>query len=186
MERENIVVPECYADTNLMNVLTGKRCNHQKGCATVCKTLDEKLKDQFAVAVIDNDKRQPKATEKYVEIGHTESLIVCKHKNRPHYLILINPAIESFVLQAAMELGVVMQEYHLPDNVEDLKKITKSQSAKESEQLARLFKDLREAANVKCLNGVLSYLLDKKYSATDGEIRELLGGYWKVIETDDK
>jgi len=175
MERENIVVPECYADTNLLNILTGKKCNHQKGCATVCKTLDDKLKDQFAVAVIDKDKRQPMATQKYVEIGHTDSLIVCKHEARPHYLILINPAIEGFVLQAAVELGIIMSEYHLPDNLEGLKKITKSQSAKESEQLARLFKDLRNASNIKCLNDVLSYLLTKKYSATDGEIRELLG-----------
>ncbi len=174
MVRENIVVPECYADTNLMNILTGKKCNHQKGCATVCKTLDEKLKDQFAVAIIDKDKRQPMATQKYVEIGHTDSLIVCKHEDRPHYLILINPAIEGFVLQAVVELGINMSEYQLPDNIEDLKKVTKSQSVKESEQLARLFKDLRNASNVKCLNDVLSYLLAKRYSATESEIRELL------------
>ena len=174
MVRENIVVPECYADTNLMNILTGKKCNHQKGCATVCKTLDEKLKDQFAVAIIDKDKRQPMATQKYVEIGHTDSLIVCKHGDKPHYLILINPAIEGFVLQAVVELGINMSEYQLPDNIEDLKKVTKSQSVKESEQLARLFKDLRNASNVKCLNDVLSYLLAKRYSATESEIRELL------------
>ena len=87
MERTNIVVPECYADTNLMNVLVGKMCNHQKGCSTVCKTMNERLQNQFAVAIIDKDKRQPEATKQYEKIGQTSCLVVCKHRTRPHYLI---------------------------------------------------------------------------------------------------
>lgn len=30
MEKELSVIPECYVDTNLVNCLIGKSCNHQK------------------------------------------------------------------------------------------------------------------------------------------------------------
>jgi hypothetical protein len=174
MKRENLVVPECYVDTNLMNVLLGKACNHQKGCATVCKQLDEKLADQFAIAVIDQDKRQPKATEQYDEIGRNSHLIVCKHKDRPHYLILINPAIERFILFAANELGVCLSDYQLPDDLDELKKLTKSVDAKDDTAFEHLFKHLRDASNIKCLYNLLHYLLDKRFDASDKEICKIL------------
>lgn len=174
MERINIVVPECYADTNLMNVLVGKKCNHQKGCSTVCKTMNERLQNQFAVAIIDKDKRQPEATKQYDEIGKTSCLIVCKHRDRSHYLILINPAIEEFILNAVNELGINLEEYNLPTELEKLKKITKTISAKENPLLSRLFRDLRGASNFSCLNAILQYLLEHKYSASNDEIFSLL------------
>lgn len=174
MRRENTVVPECYVDTNLMNVLLGKACNHQKGCATVCKTMDEKLADQFAIAVIDHDKRKPDATKHYVEIGRNAHLVVCKHEDRAHYLVLINPAIEGFILHAVDELGIRMTDYQLPDNLEDLKKLTKSVDAKDDKSFERLFKSIRDASNIKCLNALLHYLLEKKYDASDDAIRQIL------------
>ena len=174
MKRENVVVPECYVDTNLMNVLLGKACNHKKGCATVCKTLDEKLVNQFAIAVIDQDKRQPKSTEQYVEIGRNDHLVVCKHKDRPHYLILINPAIERFILFAVEELGVKMSDYGLPDDLDKLKDLTKTVAAKEDEKFERLFKKIRKASNIACLDKVLQYLLSNKYTALEEEIRKIL------------
>lgn len=174
MERTNIVVPECYADTNLMNVLVGKMCNHQKGCSTVCKTMNERLHNQFAVAIVDKDKRQPEATKQYEEIGQTSCLVVCKHRTRPHYLILVDPAIEEFIIHAVNELGINLKDYNLPTELEDLKKITKTVSAKDNPTLSRLFRDLRGASNFTCLNALLQYLLEHKYSASNDEIVLLL------------
>lgn len=174
MKRENVVVPECYVDTNLMNVLLGKACNHQKGCATVCKIMDETLFNQFAIAVIDQDKRQPKATKQYVEIGESADLIVSKHKDRPHYLILINPAVESFILSAAKELNVDLADYQLSKDMEELKKQTKTITAKDDKRFKLLFKKLRNASNIKCLDKLLQYLLEKKYEASEDEIRMVL------------
>ena len=176
MKRENIVVPECYVDTNLINVLIGKACNHQKGCPTVCKTMDEKLSDQFAIAVIDQDKRQPDATNQYDEIGRNTDVVVCKHKDRPHYLILINPAAESFIMTAVNELNVDLDDYQLPKDMEGLKKQTKTISAKEDKRFERLFKDLRNASNFKCLGELLKYLLENKYKVSNGDICQILHG----------
>lgn len=174
MQRENIVVPECYVDTNLMNVLLNKSCNHQKGCATVCKTLDVRLSDQFALAIIDKDKKEPKALEQFEQIGESEHIIVCKHQTRPHYLIQIKPAIEVFILDAAKELNVDLSDYGLPTELNELRKITKTTTAKEDVTFARLFHALRGASHVQCLDNVLQYLLENKYTATEKEIRSLL------------
>ena len=174
MQRENIVVPECYVDTNLMNVLLNKSCNHQKGCATVCKTLDVSLSDQFAIAVIDKDKKEPKALELFEQIGESEHIIVCKHQTKPHYLIQLKPAIEVFILDAATELNVNLADYGLPTELNELRKITKTTTAKEDVKFAQLFKDLRPASNIQCLDNVLQYLLVNKYTVSDAEIRKIM------------
>lgn len=167
-------MPECYADTNLINVLVGKMCNHQKGCATVCKTLNERLQNQFAIAIIDRDKRQPNAIKQYDEIAQTPSLIICKHRERPHYLILINPAIEEFILSAANELGLNLKDYNMSSDLDELKKITKTIAAKDNKSLSRLYRDLKVASNFAQLNAVLQYLLDCRYSATNDAILNIL------------
>ena len=170
MQRENIVVPECYVDTNLMNVLVGKACNHKKGCNNVCKVLDEKLQDQFAIAVIDRDKKEPASARNYELIAANQSIMVSKHRERPHYLIHICPAIEEFILAAAAELNVNLAEYGLPADMEQLKLKTKTVTAREDEKFARLFKSLRQASNIRCLDEVLQYLLRNKYAAANDEI----------------
>lgn len=174
MQRENIVVPECYVDTNLMNVLVGKACNHKKGCTNVCKVLDEKLQDQFAIAVIDRDKKEPASVQNYELIAQNQFLMVSKHRQRPHYLIHICPAIEEFILVAAAELKVDLAEYGLPTDRDQLKQKTKTVTAKEDEKFARLFRSLRSASNIRCLDELLQYLLSNKYDAADDAIAAIL------------
>ncbi len=45
-QREDFIIPECYIDTNLVETLvcTGG-CNHQKGCNTVAKVMQDKFGD---------------------------------------------------------------------------------------------------------------------------------------------
>ena len=174
MQRENIVVPECYVDTNLMNVLVGKACNHKKGCSNVCKVLDEKLTNQFAIAVIDRDKKEPASVRNYELIAQNQFIMVSKHRERPHYLIHICPAIEEFILAAVAELNVNLAEYGLPTERDMLKQKTKTVTAKEDEKFARLFKDLRPASNIRCLDKLLQYLLSNRYTATTEQICKII------------
>ena len=174
MQRENIVLPECYVDTNLINVLLNKDCNHQKGCATVCKTLDAKLADQFAIAIIDKDKKEPKAVEQFVKIGESEHLVVSKHQTRHHYLIQIKPAIESFILDAAEELGINLSDYGLKTELEELRIISKTITAKKDDRFASLFYVLRSASHMQCLSKILEYLLNEKYAVSEERILQIL------------
>ena len=177
MQRENIVVPECYVDTNLMNVLVGKACNHKKGCTNVCKVLDEKLTDQFAIAVIDRDKKEPASVQNYELIAANRFIMVSKYRQRPHYLIHICPAIEEFILVAATELNVNLADFGLPTDRDQLKLKTKTVTAKEDEKFARLFKSLRQASNIQCLDSLLHYLLSNQYSSSPDAITSILNTY---------
>lgn len=174
MNRVNYILPECYVDTNLVNTLTDGTCNHKKGCATVCKSLDNEFADKFAVAVIDKDKREPKQVSQFSVLAENYGIVVRKHQQRPHFLIEINPAIEVFILNAVNELHISLSAYGLPENVNALKKLTKSVNAKESQVFTRLFRDLHTASNISRLNKVLNYLIEKQYHANNEELVEIL------------
>ena len=48
------IIPECYADTNLVQTLLQmKGANHQKSCGQVTNKLQSTFKDKFAVGIID-------------------------------------------------------------------------------------------------------------------------------------
>lgn len=175
MERLNFVIPECYVDTNLINVLTGKFCNHQKGCPNVCKTLKDKFKEEFAIGIIDKDKRIPtEALNNYCEIAKSEYLILLKHKCLCHYIIQINPAVEIFILEAAKNLNINLDEFGLSSDLSQLKKFTKSSDAKDNKLFSDLFKSLAQASNMKQLKAVLDYLLKNKYKVESSELEKLI------------
>lgn len=164
MERENLVLPECYIDTNLVNTLIGRSCNHQKGCPTVFKVMNERLKDSFALGVIDKDKREPKAMESFSLLCNNEYIYLYKHTSRPHFIIQVSPAEEVFILHAAEELDIHLSDFGLPDDMESLKQYTKKADAKNNSLFTSLFMVLKEASTFKILNELLDYLLANKYS----------------------
>ena len=67
-----------------------------------------------------------------------------------------------------------MSDYGLPDDLDKLKDLTKTVAAKEDEKFERLFKKIRKASNIACLDKVLQYLLSNKYTALEEEIRKIL------------
>ena len=175
MARLNYIIPECYADTNMINVLVGKDCNHQKGCPMVCKTMSEKYKDRFAVGIIDKDKHEPKAMQDYRLIANSGCLLVHKHIETPHYIIQIVPAVEMFILDAVVEKHLDITQYGYEGNLESLKHKTKNLLAKNDTQLTRLCYALSDASNFRQLKKLLRYLIDKNFQSRDSEINELLG-----------
>ena len=98
---ELYIIPECYVDTNLIETLvpTAKGYNHQKGCNNVVKVMKEKLSDKFAVGIVDKDKRQVSYVNEFEEIGHTDSLYFYKHPDKAHFLIMIDPAVDRFIIK---------------------------------------------------------------------------------------
>jgi len=85
-----------------------------------------------------------------------------------------NNTIEVFILDAAAELNVNLADYGLPTELNELRKITKTITAKEDVTFARLFQALRTASHIQCLDNVLQYLLTNKYNASDTEIRKIM------------
>lgn len=98
-QRADFIIPECYIDTNLVETLvcTGG-CNHQKGCNQVAKVMQEKFADRFAVGIIDADKRRPGYLNEFYEIASSEHIKLFRHPARSHFMILVHPAADGFIL----------------------------------------------------------------------------------------
>lgn len=171
------VIPECYVDTNLTETLTGIVCNHQKGCANVVKQMKEKHADRFALGIIDKDKREVGYVSEFDIVAGNESIQVLKHKERPHYLIFIIPAVEGFILRAVGEMNVTLADYELPADLKALSRITKQQDSKRDPRFTRLFLALKDASGPRILQSVVEYLREHLYDAEVGKIKEMVKGF---------
>jgi hypothetical protein len=145
------VIPECYIDTKLVKIAAPPqaRYNHQKGCSNVVKIMQEKLPDQFALGIIDRDKKILAYVEQFtVMYDVPDTLQLLKHPNKHHYLILICPAIEKWIMLNADEAGMNLTDFGLPHDFEKLRVITKTSKSEHddpySENFQRLFKEIRK------------------------------------------
>ena len=158
-------VPECYVDTNLVeSLLETDGVNHQKGCNTVVNTMKgRKLNDGFAVGVIDSDKRQPSYVKEFVEIAHTEHLSLLKHGTKSHYLIMVRPAMDQFILDCAAKQAVDISNYGLSADLDAFKDQTKKVTSKNDIRFKRLFKRLKDNPEIITLRHVLNYFKTNQY-----------------------
>ena len=174
---DNHIVPECYIDTMLIQILVPpqKRYNHQHGCFDVSNEMELKgLKDKFAVGIIDNDKKKAKYLSGFdliEKIG--DSLTLLKHKNKHQYCIEITPAVEVFILKVCEEIEINLAEYGLPNELRELKRITKSLTTSKDERFTKLFKQMKECENekVKKLIHWISLLKKDNYQVDINELK---------------
>ena len=172
------VIPECFVDTNLTESITppiGKGYNHQMGCGTVAKKMKEKLADQFALGIIDKDKKQLDYLSEFTEEINHGSLVLYKHKKRHHYIIQISPAIEKFIIDSAGAAGVLLEDYDLPAAFEDFKRVCKTLQSKNDHRFKALFKEIKNAGspNFETLSAWIKYLRDTNYQANIQELKRL-------------
>ena len=173
---DSFIIPECYVDTNLIEALVPPQrgYNHQKGCPAVAKCMKEKFGDKFAVGITDKDKRELKYLEEFNLLANDESIYLYKHKEKPHYIIQVSPAVEDFILNAVAELGIELKEHQIPSDLESMKKETKKIDAKSSVKYRNLFKNLKKASTFKKLANIVRYLKEKQYRADDTELSGLI------------
>jgi len=135
------ILPECYADTLLVEVLGFKKANHQFSIGQVFKTMEDKMKNRIAVGVTDKDK---KITAKYYAAFREETeehgVRVLKIPNTKHYLIEHIP-LEEFLFQAANDVEVNPAKYGFK-SIEALAKITKRQNIDKNVQFRQFLNTL--------------------------------------------
>ena len=175
-------MPECFADTLLIETMAPTKVgyNHKFGCFKVeAEMRSGKLKDRFALGIIDNDKNQIKYLAEFVEIDKVEgSLILWRHsKNeKHHYLIQICPALEKWILNLCEAEGINIVEFGLKNDLEGLKEFSKSRRSLNEKSLIELFREISqkvENINVRKLKFWITYLKDKNYKA---DIKALQNG----------
>lgn len=83
------IMPECYADTLLIQTLVPTKTgyNHKHNCFKVESEMARgKLKDKFALGIIDNDKKAIKYLSECEVLSKCgNDLILWKHQERSHF-----------------------------------------------------------------------------------------------------
>lgn len=168
------VIPECNADTNLVQTLLRiKGVNHQKSCGQVTNELKTKFKDKFAVGIIDLDDVESNYSRECVEIASSNELSVCRHPDSHHYIIKIKNVLESFIVNCAREVGEDITPLGLPLDKDELMKRTKKQSAKNDPELSNYFKKLSSSTEMSLLRNILDYLCLNTYAVEETEINQI-------------
>lgn len=167
------IMPECYADTNLIEALMQASVSHQKGCNQVTRAMQRNFGNRFSVGIIDYDKKKPKYLNELEVLAQSQHLQLYKHPNRPHYIITIKPAIENFILACVEELGVNPKDYGVSTSLEGLKKQTKRVDSNTDPHLTALFRALQTSTEMTILGTTLKYLNKQQYCANIAVIKAI-------------
>jgi hypothetical protein len=171
------VLPECYVDTCLIETLVPPKThyNHQKGTGTVAKKMKEHFHDRFAVGIVDKDKRKLHYLEEFALILSKDDIELYKHKQKHHYLILINPAIERFILKNAAAAGLSLPDYDLPEALDELRKVSKSVNSKNDPRFKLLFGEMlkNKPSEILLLISLLTYLLENNYKSDIARLKAM-------------
>lgn len=173
-QRVDFIIPECYVDTNLVETLAQKAgCNHQKGCNQVAKVMQEKFADRFAVGIIDADKRRPSYLNAFVEVARSEHIKLFRHSVRPHFILLIHPAIDGFILSCAEAGSIDLTEFGLSTDLKEFTAQTKNVMSNKDSRFKRLFQSIGNVSEMKLLGNLIAYFIRTTYDASNDHILNL-------------
>ncbi len=163
------ILPECYVDTKVAEIITyaSKKYNHQHGCGQIANLLKNRLKNNVALGIIDEDKNKGPIANYFLEFKEIKSengLILQRHHTRDQYLILICPEIEEWLLNNANSVGVNLKSHNLPEQLKGFKQITKTQDIDRNIGFYRFIKTLlnRKASVIITLKNWIDAFNSKK------------------------
>ena len=172
--RADFIIPECYIDTNLVETLvcTGG-CNHQKGCNQDAKVMQEKFADRFAVGIIDADKRRPGYLSEFREIASGEHIKLFRHPTRSHFIVLVHPAADGFILSCAEIANINVADYGLSPKLKEFTAQTKNVMSNNDPRFKQLFRAMKGTGEIKLMESLISYLVHTTYQASNDRILEI-------------
>lgn len=121
------IIPECYVDTALMEVLGFGDINHKLNNSEVIKTLDNKgYNNTIGIGVIDRDKNQPKRLkDEYKVIKRVDDLELYQKRDNSNRFIIVHPVIEKWIDSEAKKYQINRNKYGLPQDFKAFKDMTK-------------------------------------------------------------
>lgn len=158
---ENVLfVPECHVDTALTQVLLADRLtfiNHQKGIPKVARVLEDQAKanrgPRFVVGMVDKDKKfaDVKYLRRFTREVHARPGPDCRfriyqHPQQPtHYLIVMEPACDTWIFEAAQAAQLDLAGFGLPVTLLGFIDFVKEEGVEDSPQLRGLLQAIRQA-----------------------------------------
>ncbi len=162
------VITECFFDTMLVEKII-QNTNivwHRRGSNNVVKALmDDKIKDDFKIGVIDKDKKPLKHLEK-LKKKDCNGFNFYWSKENLAVIIELNPPLESWILNICKEESFNLETIGLFNDVKKLRNYTKFELVNESVKLKKLVSFLINCNNEKIenLKRCLNYLLTNQTS----------------------
>ncbi len=158
------ILPECFADTEMIKIIGFKRANHCPSIGAVANKMKKNYKNRLAIGIVDRDKPGtiPSYFNNFEVIGDFEGFQVKNLPHTKHYLIVIEPALEQWIIDTAFTLDIPLKRYGF-DTLKKLKRITKNQHVGRNEN----FKDLinrmhqKKSSPLKAMREEIEKLLDK-------------------------
>ncbi len=106
------LLPECEGNTLLIEMLGYKNPNHTSNIGQVAKKLQDNFTNRTAIGIIDKDKSSiPSYFRAFDLIDSFDYLEFKKHPEKSHYIIMLIPAFEDFILQVADDIDVSIKNY---------------------------------------------------------------------------
>lgn len=181
MAQQMNVFPECNVDTNLVVHILGGYVKHKSTCNEVVKAVNKS--DDFAVGVIDADKRQATMDAGFHEYalpqnvdGLSRHVRFFIHDDRKRFIFTVYKAMDSFIFNAAMSQKANMSAFGNPKNVDEFLAYTKNVQAETDPKLRKLFNEIKDYPELMCFRNTLKYLLAKKYKVDIGVAKQFFDG----------
>jgi hypothetical protein len=162
MPESIMFVPECHVDTVLTRTLLLDRLtfiNHKHGIANVAKALQSQAENgrgpRFVVGMVDRDKkfaeikylqRFTREIKEYARTGPDCRYRVYQQPEQPsHYLIVLEPACDTWIFEAAHSAGLDLADFGLPTSLTGFIDVVKDEDAEDNPNLRRLLHAIRQA-----------------------------------------
>lgn len=137
------ILPECYADTLLVEMLGFERPNHQLSIGSALNALEKKFKNRPAVAVIDNDKVKPKSFDQFQLADEQHGIQVWTKPETRHAVLVVCPAFEDWVFENAAQVEVSPEKYGFRSR-KYFRETCKRQNVADNQQVKQFLNTLKQ------------------------------------------
>ncbi len=135
------VLPECYADTVLVEVLGFTKPNHQLSIGKVLSQMESAHANKAMVGIVDDDKRKPGYFQKFTQTEECEG--IKRYQKDSQVILVISPAFETWVFENAAAAGVDPGKYGFSDR-KSFEKACKKQDAGKNTSLKNFLNTLKQ------------------------------------------
>lgn len=135
------ILPECYADTVLVEALGFARPNHQLSIGKVLTFMESAHPTKAMVGIVDDDKRKPGYFQKFAQTEEREG--IKRYQKDSQVILVISPAFETWVFQNANTVGVDPGKYGFADR-KSFEKACKKQDAGKNSSIKNFLNTLKQ------------------------------------------
>jgi hypothetical protein len=131
--------------------IPAERAANISGIAKAMKNQQEFF-DKIIVGMVDNDaKNVPSYFDEFKVVNDENNIHKKKHKDNKHYLLVICPEMEKWLLQLASDNEILIQNFGLPTTPKELHKITSSENLRNNSDFRDFLMAIQNTAPIQTL-----------------------------------